>query len=264
MKTIIQSKFICILAASLVVFTASFADAKTRIVKKISLYNEAKYSDNFKHFDYADPNAFKGGRVVMPNYGGFDNFNPYIFKGIASSEVSGLTLDTLGIVPVDDIATVYPLVASEFELPDDKSFVGYIINKKARFSNGEKITADDVIFSFNSLIDKGSPIYKVYYGDVEKVEKVSDYHVRFIFKKGVKNRELPLIISQIPIFSKKYWDGKDFAQPKLEPYIGSGPYVIDKFDAGKFIVLKRNPNYWAKDLPSRKGFFNFDEIRMDY
>ena len=266
MKTIILNKIF----GSLIVFAlllcgsdGAFA-TNIEIKDNISIYNKPKYSSSFSNFEYVNPKAPKGGRIVMPNYGGFDNFNPFIFKGIAPSEVAGLSLDTLGIVPIDDEATVYPLIAKKFELPEDKSFIGFFIDERARFSDGSKISADDVVFSFNALIEKGSPIYRVYYGDVEKAVKVSDNHVRFMFKEGVKNRELPLILAQLPVFSARYWEDKDFSQPKLEPYLGSGPYAVEKFEAGKYIVLKRNPDYWAKDLPARKGFYNFDEIRMDY
>lgn len=233
-------------------------------VKKIALYGESKYSDNFTHFEYADPNAIKGGRVVMPDYGGFDSFNPFIFKGMAPSSAVNLTLDTLATSPVDDPSTAYPLIAKEFELPKDKSYVGFILDDRAKFHDGTPITADDVIFSYNALIEKGAPLYKMYYADVEKVEKIGKRHVRFYFKKDTSNRELPLILSQLKIFSKADWDGKDFAKPSLNPPLGNGPYKIKDFQAGKYVVLERVKNYWAENLPSRKGFFNFDEVRFDF
>ena len=238
--------------------------ANVSVSDKLPLYGEAKYADSFKNFDFVNPSAPKAGRVVMPTYGTFDSFNPFIFKGIAPADIVALTLDTLGVVPPDDYSTVYPLIAEKFEIPDDHSFVGFYLNPHAKFSDGSPITADDVVFSFNSLISKGAPLYKIYYADVERVEKINNHHVRFYFKKGTLNKELPLILSQIAIFSKKDWDGKDFAKPSLIPPLGSGPYIIDKFEPNKFIELKRNPNYWAQNLPSRKGFFNFDTLRFDY
>lgn len=253
--------FACCLLACLF---CSNAEAKSVVSDTLPLYGQPKYDKNFKHFNYASPDAVKGGRIVMPAYGTFDNFNPFIFKGIASAETAALTLDTLGIVPADDYSTVYPLIAKQFELPDDNSFVGFILDEKAKFRDGSPILADDVIFSFNSLIEKGSPLYKVYYADVDRVEKINDRHIRFYFKKDSSNKELPLILSQIAIFSAEDWAGKDFAKPSLIPPLGSGPYRIEKFELGKFVVLKRNRDYWAKDLPSRKGFFNFDEVRFDY
>lgn len=250
--------------ACLICFWAAAAQAAVRTVESFSLYGSPKYAKGFKNFEYVNPLAPKGGKITLPDYGGFDNFNPFIFKGIAAGEAAELTLDSLGFSPADDLSSVYPLIAKKFELPDDKSFIGFILDENARFSDGSKVTADDVTFSFNSLIEKGSPLYRVYYADVERAEKISDRHVRFYFKKGSNNRELPLILTQFKIYSAKDWKGKDFAKPELRAPLGSGPYLIDKFEQGKYIVFKRNPDYWAKDLPSRKGFYNFDTVRYDY
>lgn len=259
MKTTIRNKFLLALCCFL--FLPLAAEAA---LNRIALYGEAKYPADFTHFDYVNPNAPKGGRIVMPEYGGFDNFNPFIFKGSASGTVASLIWDTLGYSPLDDVATVYPLIAKEFELPEDKSYVGFILDENARFADGSPVTADDVIFSFNSLIEKGAPIYRVYYADVESVQKINDRHVRFIFKPNSQNKELPLILSQLNIFSKKDWENRDFAKPSLQIPLGNGPYKIKSFQTGKYIVLERNPDYWGQNLPSRKGFFNFDEIRIDY
>lgn len=228
----------------------------------IALYETAKYDGNWQSFDYANPTAPKGGKVVFPAYGTFDNFNPFIFKGIAAPQVVDLTLDSLAVVPADDPTVAYPLIAKSFELTKD--YVGFFIDEHAKFSNGSSITADDIIFSFNSLIEKGSPLYKMYYSDVARVEKISPLHVRFHFKPESQNKELPLIISQIKIYSAADWQNKDFSKPTLIPPLGSGPYILDSFSPNKFLSFKRNPDYWAKDIPSRRGFFNFDEIRYDY
>lgn len=254
MKKIIKNSIAVFL--SCIIFTADAAQ------KNISLYNAPKYKTGFENFEYVNPKAPKGGKIVIPEYGSFDNFNPFIFKGSASGTVAGLIWDSLGYSPADDIATVYPLIAKEFEYTSE--YVGFIIDENAKFADGSKISADDVIFSFNILIEKGAPIYKVYYSDVEKVEKINNHHVRFYFKKGSNNKELPLILSQFKIFSYQYWQDKDFAKPSLEIPLGNGPYKIKKFSAGKYIVLERDKNYWAQNLSSRKGHFNFDEIRIDY
>lgn len=230
----------------------------------IALYGEAKYDTTFSHFDYVNPQAPKGGKVVFPEYGGFDSFNPYIFKGIAAGEVANLMLDSLGIVPVDDPSTVYPLLAKKFETDAQNTMVGFILDEKAKFSDGTPVLADDVLFTFKALTEKGAPIYKVYYGDVEKVEKINDRHVRFYFKKGSHNKELPLILAQMKIYAAKDFKDYDFAEPSLRPPLGSGPYLMEKFAPGKYISFRLNPNYWAKDLPTRKGFFNFDQVRYDY
>ena len=236
---------------------------RAEVLPYLSLYGEPKYTA-LKNFDYVNPNAPKGGRIVLPAYGGFDSFNPFIFKGVPAYEAAGLTLDTLAVVPSDDISTAYPLVAEKFDLAPDHSYIGFILNPKAQFHDGSKITADDVIFSFNSLVEKGSPLYKIYYSDVERVEKINDNEVRFYFKPQSQNKELPLILAQLPVLSAKYWEGKDFAKPELKPMLTSGPYKVSKFEPGKFVVLERVKDYWAQNLPSRKGFFNFDEVRYDY
>lgn len=230
----------------------------------ITVNNAPKYPDGFAHFSYVNPNAPKKGRIVLPAYGTFDNFNPYIFKGTASTEVVALTLDSLGFSPADDTETAYPLLAEKFEFPSDKSFIGFFINPAARFHDGSPVTADDVVFSFNALINKGSPVYKFYYADVDRVEKISPLHVRFYFKPNTKNRELPLILSSLKIFSAKDFANKEFDKPNLIPPLGNGPYQVADFEAGRYIIFKRNPNYWGKDLPVRKGYFNFSEIKYDY
>ena len=231
----------------------------------LALYGSANYPENFKHFSYVNPDAPKGGVIKMPAYGTFDNFNPFIFKGISDGGiVVSLTMETLGVTAVDDISTVYPLLAKQFEQPKDNSYIGFILDERAKFHNGAPVLADDVIFSYNALIEKGQPFYKVYYADVDHVEKVNERHVRFYFKEGSQNRELPLILSQLSIYSADDWKNKDFAQPTLTPPLGSGPYILEKFEPNKFIKLKRNPNYWASTLPTRIGMFNFDVIHYDY
>ncbi len=230
----------------------------------LSIYDAPKYTAGFTHFDYVNPQAPKGGSLILPEYGGFDNFNPYIFKGIAAGAAAELTLESLGVIAADDEATAYPLLAKEFELPADKSFVGFVLDENARFADGSPVTADDVIFSYQTLIEKGSPFYKVYYADVERAEKVNNRHVRFYFRKGNANRELPLILTQFKIYSAADWKNRDFATPSLTPPLGSGPYRIEKFEAGKYITLQKNPDWWAQNLPSRRGFFNFERVRYDY
>ncbi|MBE6467269.1 MAG: ABC transporter substrate-binding protein [Alphaproteobacteria bacterium] len=239
-------------------------EAKTQVVDSFSLTNIPKYDANFTHFAYVNPKAPKGGKITLPAYGSFDSFNPFIFKGIAFSEGADLSLESLGFSPLDDQTSVYPLLAEKFEFSEDNSFVGFFLNKNAKFSDGSPVTSDDVIFSFNSLIQKGSPIYKIYYSDVDRVEKINSHHVRFHYKKGAKNRELPLILSQFKVFSAKHFKDKDFATPTLEPMLGSGAYQITSFEPNKFVELTRNKNYWGKNLPSRKGYYNFDTIRYDF
>ena len=256
-KTI--NKFLCLLA---LLYTGTvFAEIPSiTIADTISISGHPKYQNNFTNFDFVNPEAPKKGRIVLPAYGTFDNFNPYIFKGTASTEAAALTLDSLGYTPADDPETAYPLIAEKFEIPSDGSFIGFYLNPKAKFADNTPITVDDVVFSFNSLITKGSPIYKFYYADVDKVVKISPRHVRFYFKPESKNRELPLILSALKIFSAKDFANREYDKPSLTPPLGNGPYKIKSFEAGRYITFSRNPDYWAADIPSRKGFFNFDEI----
>ncbi len=258
MSKIIKNSLVLI--ALLLWSTAGWA----KVSDYLSLYDNPKYKNGFNHFAFVNPNAPKRGKITLPAYGSFDNFNPYIFKGIAFSNGADLSLESLGYSPVDDQGTVYPLLAEKFETPKDKSFVGFILNPAAKFTDGSPLTADDVIFSFNVLREKGAPFYKVYYADVVKVEKINKHHVRFYFKKGSHNRELPLILAQFKIFSQKQFKDKDFATPSLTPPLGSGAYIIDNFEINKFVELKRNPDYWGKDLPTRRGFYNFDAIRFEF
>ncbi len=239
-------------------------NAQAKIADCIALYGESKYAADFKAFDYVNPEAPQGGKIVLPAYGTFDNFNPYIFKGVAASFVPALTMETLGFSPTDDPFTVYPLLAEKFDLPEDKSYVGFILNDKARFADGTAVTADDVVFSFNAITQKGSPVYKMYYADVERVEKISDREVRFYFKEGSNNKELPMILAQFAIFSAKDWDGREFDKPTLQVPLGSGPYRVSDFQVNKYVTLQKNPDYWGKDLPVRRGFYNFDVVRYDY
>ena len=261
MKKIIKNKrFFALLFCFLVSWICTAEAAMTRL----ALYGQAKYPENFTHFEYVNPEAPQGGRMVMPEYGSFDSFNPFTFKGSASGIAADLIWDSLGFSPVDDMSVVYPLLAKAFEFPEDHTYVGFILDERAQFADGTPVLADDVIFSFKALVEKGAPIYRVYYGDVERVEKINDRHVRFIFKENSQNKELPLILSQLKIFPRNDWENRDFSKPSLQIPLGSGPYEITDFEAGKYIILKRRRDYWGNNLPVRRGFYNFDEIRLDY
>ena len=267
------NKYLAIILATIGIFNTSsclaIEEASQEDIKPIqisiqdyiTLNTAPKYTENFTNFSFVNPDAPKKGRIVLPAYGTFDNFNPYIFKGTASTEAVALTLDSLGISPADDIETVYPLIAEKFELPSDKSFIGFFINPKAKFSDGSPITADDVVFSFNSLITKGSPIYKFYYADIDRVEKVTSHHVRFYFKPNTKNRELPLIISSLKIFSAKDFKNREYDKPCLTPPLGNGPYKIKKFEAGRYIIFERDKNYYYKPYLPETLMFAMNILR---
>ncbi len=229
----------------------------------ISMHGVPKHDKDFKHFDYVNNMAVKGGELKMASFGTYDTFNPFNIKGIPASGVS-YVFDTLLQSSYEEAFTEYGLVAKTIAMPEDKSFIEFTLNEKAKFHDGKNITPEDVIFSFEILRDKGSPVYSSYYKDVEKVIKSGEGKVKFVFKKGSDNAELPLILGQLPVLPKHFYEGKDFEATTLKKPLGSGPYMVDEFEQGRFVTYKRVKDYWAKDLPVNVGRYNFDKIRFDY
>lgn len=229
----------------------------------IALHGNVKYQAGFEHFDYANPEALKGGMLKLAVEGtSFDTFNPFTLKGIAAAG-AGSVFETLMEQTADEPFSQYGLIAKSVAVPADRSYVEYEIRPEAKFSNGSQITPEDVIFSFTILKEKGQPFYRTYYKDVAKVEQTGKLKVRFVFGNKA-NAELPLIVGQLPVFSKEYWQGKDFAETTLKPILGSGPYVIDDFSPGRFVTYKRNTDWWGKNLAVNKGRYNFDKISYEY
>jgi microcin C transport system substrate-binding protein len=231
-------------------------------VPAYAMHGDVKYPPDFKHFDYVNPDAPKGGDVKLHAIGTFDSFNPFILRGVPTGVV-GLTFDSLTVASNDEPFTRYCLVCQTMEIPEDRSWVEFTLRPEAKFQDGSPITVDDVIWTFETIKSKGHPRYRSYYADVVKVEKTGDRKVKFSFKGGV-NRELPLIIGELAVMSKKWWSTRDFEKTILEPPLGSGPYKIESFEAGRYVVLKRDPNYWAAKLPVNVGRNNFDTMRYDY
>lgn len=226
----------------------------------IALYDEPKYAADFQHFDYVNPDAPKGGTLRTASKGTFDSFHPYIPKGNA---VSTGSVETLMVSSEDEPFTEYGLIAETMEWPDDRSWIIFNLREQARWHDGKPITADDVIWSFEILTTRGDPQYRFYYGSVERLEKLGERRVKFHFNER-NNRELPLIVGQIPILPKHYWQTRDFERTTLEPPLGSGPYRVADFEAGRFVVQERVRDYWGRDLPVRRGIDNFDLIRTDF
>ena len=233
-----------------------------------SLFGELKYGPDFKHFDYVNADAPKGGEVSMGVPGSFDSLNTFIIKGNPAAGLSFL-YDTLMTPSYDEPGAEYGLVAKTVSHPDDFSSVTYTLRKEARFNDGTPITPEDVIWSFETL-KKINPFYNAYYRNVAKAEKLPGDKVKFTFsEKG--NRELPQIVGQLPVLPKHYWTGKDadgktrdIAKTTLEPPLGSGPYKIAEVETPRRITYERVKNYWAKDLPVNVGTNNFDRIRIEY
>jgi microcin C transport system substrate-binding protein len=228
----------------------------------LSLFGDLKYPANFQHFDYANPDAPKGGVVKFAAIGTFNTLNP--FQLVGNKEGSeGQIFDTLMTPADDEPASSYGLIAQSVEVAPDKSSVIYTLRPEAKFQDGSKITPDDVVWTFDTLRTKAHPRYKLYYADVLKAEKIGDNAVKFTFRTG-DNRELPSIVGEMPVLSKAYWSKIDFGKPLQEPPLGSGPYKIASFEMGRSITYQRNPNYWGKDLAVNRGRFNFDTMRYDY
>lgn len=229
----------------------------------IAMHGTPKYGDGFSHFDYVNPDAPKGGDVRLAVVGNsFDSLNPFIIKGVPAAEAS-LPFETLMLPSADEAFSEYGLIAQSIETPADRSWVIFTLRPEARWQDGTPITVDDVLFSLNILKTKGSPQYRFYYQAVVKAEKLDGNRVKFTFKAG-DNREMPLIMGQLPILPAHYWKGRDFEATTLEPPLGSGPYRIGKFEPGRFIEYDRVKNYWGQNLAVRRGQNNFDRLRYDY
>jgi microcin C transport system substrate-binding protein len=228
----------------------------------LALYGDLKYKPGFIHFDYVNPDAPKGGAVKFNAIGTFDSFNAFIIKGVKADGL-GYLFDTLMLASSDEPNSQYGLVAQSVELAPDKLSVTFNLRPEARFHDGSPITPADVIWTFDTLKAKGAPSYHLYYADVTKAEQVGEHGVKFTLKSA-QNRELPLILGELPVLSKKSWEGRDFEKTTLDKPLGSGPYTIDSFDPGRSITYRLVKDYWAKDLPVKKGRNNFGTIRYDY
>ena len=231
----------------------------------LSAFGDLALPEDFQSFAYANPDAPKGGSLSLIGWGGvttFNSLNNYILKGDAAQGLE-LLFDTLMTPAADEPDAVYGLIAESAEVAGDGKSVTFYLRPEAKFSDGTQIAADDVVFSFDILKEKGHPLFHQMLRDVEKAEAVDPRTVRYTFK-GDLVRDLPLTVAGLPVFSKAYYSKKAFDETTLEPPLGSGPYLVDKFQQGRNIVYRRNPDYWAKDLPVNKGRWNFDTIRYEY
>ena len=241
--------------------TYSFAEPR----HGVAMHGDVKYPADFSHFDYTNEKAPKGGTlklgVVSDN---FDSFNPYIIKGIPAAGV-GYLFQSLLEGSSDEAFSAYGLIAEKVDMPKDRSSVTFFINPLAKFSDGSPITAKDVEFSFNTLTkhEKAQPFYNAYYADVSEVKIVNPLTIQFLFSTN-ENKELPLILGQIPILSQAYWSKNDFGKATLDIPVGNGPYSVKSFQPGRSVTLERNKDYWANDLPINIGRYNFDQITYEY
>ncbi len=236
----------------------------------IAMIGDPALPANFDHLPYANPDAPKGGKITYGVVGTFDSLNPFIVqggftsaRGLSDPVFGKFVYESLLDRSADEPFTLYGNIAETVETPPDRSWVEFTLNPNAKFSDGVPVTVDDVIFSMEILRDKGRPNYKAYYSKISGIERVGERGVRFDLK-GADDRELPLIIGLMPILPKHAIDPDTFDKSTLKPPIGSGPYVISEVSPPNYIVYKRNPDYWGKDLPIHRGLFNYDEVRIEY
>ncbi len=253
---------VAVAAVALAASAAAGAAEKVTVAHALSLVGAPKYGAGFEHLDYADPEAPKGGRIKQYVIGSFDSLNPFIIKGVSAAGI-GLVYESLMTSPSDDVSSEYGLIAESIEVPDDLSWVAFNLRPEARWHDGTPITPEDVIFSFETLKEKGAPFYRFYYANVSKAEKAGPHKVKFTFS-GPTNRELPQIMGQLSVLPKAYFEKNDFEKTSLDAPLGSGPYRVKEIDPGRSITYERVPGYWGRDLPINRGRFNFETVRYDY
>ena len=229
----------------------------------IAMHGEPKYRLDFRHLDYVDPHAPKGGELRRAVTGTFDSLNPFLVKGVAARGLH-LVFESLLKRTQDEPFSLYGLIAEAVAVPDDRSSITFTLRPEARFHDGEPITVDDVVFSWEILKKHGRPNHRLYYRQVRRVERPDARSVRFVFEFPSPDRELPLIMGLMPILSKSYYTAVTFEETTLDPPLGSGPYRVESVEAGRRIVYRRDPDYWGRDLPINRGQHNFDRIRFDY
>ncbi len=234
-------------------------------MRAIAMHGAPLHEDGFAHFDYVNPKAPKGGALRLNLVGSFDSLNPFIVKGRAAEGLS-FVHERLMARGQNEPFTLYPLLAERIEIRPDRSAIRFHVNPRARWQDGRPVTADDVLFSFESLRARGRPNHRTYYNKVAKAEKTGPLAVTFHFRRanGVIDREMPLIMGLMPILPKHVWQDRAFDETTLDLPLGSGPYRVAEVEPGRSIVYARDKNYWGRDLPSRKGMFNFDTVRFDY
>lgn len=228
----------------------------------LAMHGDLRYPAGFGHFDYVRPDAPKGGELRQGVLGSFDSLNPFIVLGDPAAGTSTI-YDTLTVQAQDEPFSEYGLLAETILVAPDLSYVEFTLRPQARFHDGEPVTAADVVFSLETLKAKGHPFYRSYYANVAKVEAADGRAVRFTFDT-TGNRELPLIIGQLPVLPRHWWEGRDFTRPSLDVPLGGGAYRIGKVEAGRSLTLERVPDYWGAALPVNVGLNNFDRLRYDY
>ncbi|MCL2469351.1 MAG: extracellular solute-binding protein [Alphaproteobacteria bacterium] len=250
-----------------------FASSSLAAQHGIAMHGQPKREAGFAHYDYVNPDAPKGGVLRLGVVGTFDSLHPFIVRGtVPTAPAFGLfstdiVYERLMARAQDEPFTLYGLIAQTVEVPEDRSFIIFNLNPKARWQDGKALTADDVLFSFETLRDHGRPNHRTYYKKVAHAEKLGEGRVRFDFQKnadGSWDREMPLIMGLMAVLPKHIWERVNFNQTTLKPPVGSGPYKVTLAEAGRRFVLRRDLSYWGRDLPVARGLYNFDEVRIDF
>jgi microcin C transport system substrate-binding protein len=271
-----------ITALLLLVCTATMAWADDGPITRsnaIAILSKPALPEDFPYFPYVNPNAPKGGEVTLASIGTFDSFNPFILRGTsAAGQVSpwvilpggsgsgssiGHIWESLLASSADEVATGYGHIAQTIEMPASKLWVAFELRPEAKFSDGVPLTAEDVAWTFDTLLAQGRPSFRIQMADVKDVVVENPHRVVFHFKSN-ENRELPLILGGIPILPKHFFEGRDFTKPLMDPPVGSGPYKVASFELGRSVVFERRPDWWAANLPTAKGTNNFDRVRIEY
>ncbi|MCA0279208.1 MAG: extracellular solute-binding protein [Proteobacteria bacterium] len=252
--------------------TALFAPqaAYAEPVHGISMHGQPALPQDFKNFPYANPDAPKGGKITYCVIGSFDNLNPFIIKslrttarGMIDTIYGNLVFESLMQRSADEAFSIYGLIAKSVDIDPERKWIEFNIDPNAKWSDGQPITPDDVIFTYEVYTEKGRPPYSDRMSKIEKIEKTGDLSVRFTFNDQA-DREFPLIIALTPIVPKHFFNKETFDQTTLKPVIGSGPYTVSEIKPGERIVYKRNPEYWGRDVPAKRGFDNYDQITIEY
>ncbi len=265
-----MNRIVSTLLAAAFVVLSSAATSATEARHAIAMHGEPALPPDYTHFNYVNPDAPKGGEITYCVIGSFDNLNPFILKslrttarGMIDAIFGNLVFEPLMARNADEPFTLYGLLAKSVEMPEDRSWIEFHLDPNAKWSDGQPVTPDDVLFTYDAYTKKGRPPYSTRMDRISKLEKTGPHSVRFTFNDKA-DREFPLIVAMTPILPRHGFNLDTFDQTTLDPLIGSGPYVIDSVTPGERVTFRRNPDYWGKDVPSRRGFDNYDKITIEY
>ncbi len=250
-----------LVAASLRPIRADADEAATK-AQSMAEFGEPLYAAGFDHWPYSNPNAPKGGRITLADFGSFDSLNPYVLQGDWPSSI-GLIADGLMVGSEDELSSAYPLIAESAEYPEDKSWIVFNLSPAARHHDGTPIAAADFVFTFETIAQHGRPFLKSFYEDIAGCEAPSADRVKFAFKTRNSMKPIMVATGTAPL-PRHFWQSRDISKPSLEVPLGSGAYRIAQVDPGRTIIYERVKDYWAADLPVNRGLYNFDEIRYDF